>query len=524
MTRAKQVVRCDATCRFMSYLAEMMTFDQLFRYSEPGRVKRADTVRGPPLEINGASDAVFHSFNFKSYPSTTGLRHHGYIKFKRPELGRPNTPLQRVPCEVDCECPDFKYRFAWADKQRGAARIGAQSMNKCINRAPRITNPSNIPGLCKHVLACRDFIYGMKARFFPGEPDTGETLAKLVKHANTRWGEQPGDNTIWRGHMAKARDQEKWFAAVKDAVNAGRAGDVDYIYQLYQQRGGTGLGLPRGIPPRNGPAPPPGPEPPPEEPPTLPRAPRRPRRGPELPAAGRPSVRARPAPAPAPPVKAPALPAKRPALAVPPGKRGRTLPENPPGGTMGRITPPGKRGRGMPPYSEALQRFLAALVDRVNGSSDGANQITESMSQLKKAIQLIEEIQDDEVKSPHEIASEMAPPAADDIGAEAPPPSEPPVEDTAVGADTEANVVLQLLADIRRFLAMLVGEEEAEGELPGEEGVEGEGPPIPPEGEDEEEGPVDAIPEPPEDEEDEDEDEEDEYNKAGKGPSNPEAD
>ena len=632
----------------MKYLAETMTFDQLFRYSEPGRVKRSGTVRGPPLEITGGSDAMYHAFNFKSYPSTTGLRHHGYIKFIKPELMRPNTPLQHIPCQVDCSCPDLKFRFAFSNMQRGAGRIGPQSLNKCINRAPRITNPANIPGLCvaeneivstrrglipiqqvspsdevwtldgwqqlsaaartgtkaivevraisgrklrvtpnhkvlafstryglqwieaqhlnqshrlcitfaeshgeqffdavdtvvaagtanvydltvndkvshftvngavvhncKHILAARDYIYGMKAKFFPGEPDTGETLAKMVKYATTRWADFPG-------HMAKAKDQEKWFRAVKDAVSAGRAGDMDYIHQLYQQAGGTGIGVPHGIPQKNAPASPQkGPEPPPENVPPLPQRQTRAPRGPRLPRAGRPTLRPEPE-LPTTTVKPPELPAKA-AKPTPPSKGKTTLPS----GVKGKTAPPGKRNKPKPPRSEALQTILRAHVDRVNGSSNGANQITESMSQLKDAIKLIEEVEADEVKAPREDAGEMAPPAADNIDAEAPPPSEPPVEDTAIGADTEGNVVLQLLADIRKFLAMLVGAEENEGELPpGEEeelADEGEAPPMPPEDGGEDSGPVDAIPEP--DEEDE-EDEEEDYGEPNRGPKNPEA-
>jgi hypothetical protein len=190
---------------------------------------------------------------------------------------------------------------------------------------------------------------------------------------------------------------------------------------------------------------------------------------------------------------------------------------------MGKITPPGKRGRQMPPYSEALLTNVRALVDRLNGSSDGAKLRIESMTQLQEAIKLIEELHGEEVKAPSEIASEMAPPAADDIdvAAEAPPPSEPPVDDSAIGADTQGNIVLDLLADIRDFLAQLVGADE-EGAMPGEPGEEGEMPPVPDEGEEGEDGPVAAIPEPPEEEEEEEEEDE-EYATPGKGPSNPDA-
>lgn len=87
------------------FLEERMTFDQLFKYSEPKRVKRSLTVRGPPMEIDANSDAIYHTFNFKSFPSTTGLRHHGYIKFLRPRNQDPNkVALQHVPCVVDCTC------------------------------------------------------------------------------------------------------------------------------------------------------------------------------------------------------------------------------------------------------------------------------------------------------------------------------------------------------------------------------------------------------------------------------------
>ena len=70
------------------------------------------------------------------------------------------------------------------------------------------------------------------------------------------------------------------------------------------------------------------------------------------------------------------------------------------------------------------------------------------------------------------------------------PPSEEPVSDAAVGADTEGNVALQLLSDIRDLLQQLVGGDESASELPPEE--------------DAEEGtPLDAVPEAPDEEEDE---------------------
>lgn len=120
------------------------------------------------------------------------------------------------------------------------------------------------------------------------------------------------------------------------------------------------------------------------------------------------------------------------------------------------------------------------------------------MNQLNEALKLVEEVEQQEIESPREIDQATA---ATDL----PPPSEPPMDDAAVGADTEANVVLGLLADIRDLLTQLTNPEGAdldvEGEGPG--GPGGDELPLPGEGEEGEEGPVDAIPEAPEDEDDE---------------------
>jgi len=449
----------------------MLTFDQLFRKSDPGRVKRSATVRGPPLEIDAHSDHVYHVFNFKSFPSTTGLRHHGYIKFVRPKTaGKKALPLQHVPCVVDCTCPDFRYRFAWLIKQKGSSQVGPRSMNQAWNQPPIHTNPHSRISLCKHILAARDYIYGMLSHF-SGEPDTEEKLTQLVGYANRRWND-------WQGQSDNAKERERWFKAAK----AARA---------------------QGLPPPPGPVPmyrpgapklgqmaaSPSPElPPPETEPPKPR-------GPVLPKAGRPTT------GPFPPL--PKLPPEPPPLAVPPAERGRALPsysppELPRAGMAG-IVPPGKRGRGLPPIGRGYRESLVSSVDKLNGSRYGVDQQQiESMRNLQEAIKVVEEIEQDELAAASN-ADNLG--GADEGSAiDVPPPSEPPVSDDAVGADTQGNVVLQLLTSINDLLVQLVGAEEAE--------IEGE-PPLPPEGEEDEEGeePVDALPMPPDEEEEEEDDE-----------------
>lgn len=395
------------------YIPERLTFDTLYRYSEPKRVVRSLTVRGPPLKISANEDSVYWAFNFKAFPSTTGLRHQGYIKFLKPPSQR---PLEHVDCIVDCDClaadtlvlmadgtykpisevkagelvythkgrirrvealvsrplregekvyeigiqgfpypvkatgghpfyalrnrmfkrghhkptnrisdetivgvlefyaenskatfkqiakkfgiskssvsniisgklkvephrtasdhpdfqwvkvedfrekewlltpegylrrstakneisgidqvyclvveedqsfiahgvsvancADFRYRWAWSNKQRGSSHVGPGSMNGALNRAPRVTNPQNVPGLCKHLLALKDYIYGTLSTLQGAGPDDGKLLSKLVKYANNKWANMPEE-------IAKARERDRRAAQARAARNRG---------------------------------------------------------------------------------------------------------------------------------------------------------------------------------------------------------------------------------------------------------------------------------------------------------------
>jgi len=353
------------------YLSERLTFDQLFRASEPKRIKRSSTVRGPPLQITAYSDQVWHSFNFKAHPSTTGLRHHGYIRFYRPRQGQ-SMPLQHVPCMVDCTCPDFRYRWAWVLKQRKSSMVGTTSMNQALNLPPDKTNPRRRIGLCKHILAARDYIYGMLSAFPGGEKDPGETLVQLVRYGQGRWEDFPAQT-------ARAKEREAWFKAAKQARNAGLPVPPGPP-EPYRMRLGPG------ILPAAGEENPPAPE----------KIPEPKKGGPVLPKRGRPTTE--------------------------PGRARAERPKRP-----GR---PGRPARG------ESREVDSASVDRMNGPNLTRMKLTE-------AIKIVED-------------------AAVDL-----PPSEPPVSDTAVGADTQGNVVVQLLTDIKDLMGQLVdleaGEEAAEG-------------------------------------------------------------
>lgn len=140
-------------------LTERLTFNRLYGFMDKGRADRATNVKGPSLRIEAFHGGERYHFNFTSAERTEGCRHKGYIQFYPPR-GR-NVPLQNLECSVDCTCKDYRYRWAWANKQRGSGKVGPDTYNKSLNRSPRITNPTNQPGLCKHIGALKKYITGL---------------------------------------------------------------------------------------------------------------------------------------------------------------------------------------------------------------------------------------------------------------------------------------------------------------------------------------------------------------------------
>ena len=460
-------------------LEERMTFDQLFRVSDPKRVARSFKVRGPPLEIDSYQDTVYYIFNFKSNPSTTGLRHQGYLKFFKPKSGS-NTPLQHVDCLVDCTCPDYRYRWAWANKQRQSSLVGPQSLNQAWNKAPRKTNPQGKPGLCKHILAAREYIYGLLSSFPGDEPDTSEKLNKLTRYATKRWTDFPA-----QVQQAKARERE--------------------LQQRIQQRNIYGKPVePVEVEPV-------------EMEPTLPPTAKAPLK-PQAPV--KPQKPVMPPPPPVSTLEEPPegeyglyggyqtkaeqdFKRRSGAGQVPKPPRPFMRKYGPYGGYQTKAEQDFKRRQGLgDSLQTATRNFFLDHVVNANG---------ENMITLTEAKKLVQEMEDEQIAlgSIDGASGERA--AGPGMGEEPLEPSEPPISDSAVGADTEGETVLSLLSQMRDSLTVLTvalapedteggefgpegapaggasfpgGEGPPEGEEgPGEGGAEGEGPPE--EGEDE---------------------------------------
>lgn len=432
------------------WLQERLTFDKLFRISEPKRVYRSFTVRGPPLEIDSYQDAVYYTFNFKSNPSTTGLRHRGYVKFFKPLHKNPRkVPLQHLDCLVDCSCPDYRYKWAWANKQRQSSVVGPQSLNQAWNKAPRKTNPSGAPGLCKHILATRQFIYGLLSSFPGDTPDTAHKLNQLTKFATKRW-------TDFEGQSRAAKEKEAEIRRRREQRNLGQLPITPQPLKDY-----------------------PDPE---DEEEFVPDEVNTPSRTPKAqkPKATGDLKQAQPEPLPVaePPGKKKTATATPTELAIPPGQRGRGFPPS-----TSAPTPKPKRvigNRKIKPLESWIRPSEVALCapirDLILESVVKPN--GEFMNPINEALKLVEEMEADELS--HLDSGELPPTdmgIGSDIGGDTLEMSEPPVSDSAIGADTEGDSALSLLRSMKNSLEQIAGAVAPVEEIP--PGAEGAGGGVP---------------------------------------------
>lgn len=138
-------------------LTERMSFKDLLRYSDSDRIDRSRDVNTKSLKVTSMDGRETWIFSYKSSPSTTGQRWQGYIKFFKEDVSEKDR-AEDLDCMVDCSCPDFRYRWAYADTKQDASVIGNDSLNKCINSPPRQTNPEQSPGMCKHLIALGEYL------------------------------------------------------------------------------------------------------------------------------------------------------------------------------------------------------------------------------------------------------------------------------------------------------------------------------------------------------------------------------
>lgn len=169
-------------------LTERFTFRQLYNRSETGRKKRArQDVNAQSMRVMTLDENEAWAFSYKSNPSTTGKRWHGYVQFMKEEVKQTENAAQ-LQCMVDCDCPDYRYRYAYNNAQAGAGRIGKHPDwpygNENNGQKWRPRSEGGVGdygvGMCKHLLALGEFL---KTKFTPDAPDPDEDKYDIQKPA-----------------------------------------------------------------------------------------------------------------------------------------------------------------------------------------------------------------------------------------------------------------------------------------------------------------------------------------------------
>lgn len=187
---------------------ERATFGQLYAGSESGRKERgAHDVNARSTQVTSTDNGEAWTFNYKSNPSTTNNRWHGFIQFFKEDVsGKENA--SDLECKVDCDCPDYRYRYSYNNKQADVGWTGKHPEWKYSNdnngqkwkpRSQGGVGDYGV-GLCKHLCALKEFLHTVIEPNAPNPEDEVQPSAKikepqkpLPKTTTTVQAPKPGD-------------------------------------------------------------------------------------------------------------------------------------------------------------------------------------------------------------------------------------------------------------------------------------------------------------------------------------------
>jgi hypothetical protein len=137
-------------------IAEKMSYQDLMNSSDPARIDRGSRIPSTSLAVKSINDKEAWKFSYKTPrdENTTGRRHQGFIYFFKDNMNIGDNAM-KIPCSVDCSCPDYKFRFSYANKQQDAGENGPNSLNKGLNYPSSINKG---PGLCKHLISLKEYL------------------------------------------------------------------------------------------------------------------------------------------------------------------------------------------------------------------------------------------------------------------------------------------------------------------------------------------------------------------------------
>ena len=148
-------------------LTERVSFRALLAGSESGRKQRGrQDVNARSIRVASLDGNEAWTFSYKSNPSTTGKRWHGYIQFLKGTISQEDN-AEDLDCRVSCDCPDYRFRYAYNNHKAEAGDLGLNN-----GRPPRPRSQGGVGdygvGLCKHLCALTDFL---KTNITPDAPE-----------------------------------------------------------------------------------------------------------------------------------------------------------------------------------------------------------------------------------------------------------------------------------------------------------------------------------------------------------------
>lgn len=156
-------------------LLERMSFRQLLGGSESGRKQRGHTdVNVRPMRVTTMDGNEAWTFRYKSSPSTTGQAWHGYVQFFKEDVSHKDS-ADDLECMVDCDCPDYRYRYAYNNAHADVGRIGKHPEwrygNDNNGQKWRPRSQGGVGdygvGLCKHLCGLSEYL---KTKMEPDAP------------------------------------------------------------------------------------------------------------------------------------------------------------------------------------------------------------------------------------------------------------------------------------------------------------------------------------------------------------------
>ncbi len=165
-------------------LTERMSFSDLYSTSDPARIDRSADVKSKSLRVTSMDGQEAWTFSYKSSPSTTGHRWHGYVRFLKDTEGHAGSAAD-LDCMVDCDCPDYRYRFAYNNAKEEAGALGPNSWNKNNGQPPRPRDQGGVgdygTGMCKHLISLGEYLKTNIEPTAPEPPKVPAPKAPTVK-------------------------------------------------------------------------------------------------------------------------------------------------------------------------------------------------------------------------------------------------------------------------------------------------------------------------------------------------------